>query len=1140
MSRTAGTYTPSVKSCSSCGAELAPLARFCPYCGTPVDAPPPTQERRIVTVLFVDLVGFTERSDNADPEDVRHALVPFHRLVRDELERFGGTLDKFIGDAVMGIFGAPIAHDDDPVRAVRAGLRILEEIGDLGRDDPDVAVRVALNTGEAFVSFGSGPQVGEAVAGDVVNTASRMQSVAPRGSLVIGPTTLGSLGGRFEVEQLPPATVKGKSEPLQLWRVIGERVGAAPEETPFVGRSEEVASLRRAFDDVATGGDARTIVVLGEAGVGKSRLVGELVRSVGARAVVVEGSAPAAGEQLAYAPIRDTIRTLAGLGLADDDETFLGRLDALVARDELAAEERRFVASTLATAIGLVAPMREAAIPPSEVAEAWASVLAAEAGRRPVLLVLHDLHRADASFLEVLDATLARLRSRPVLVVVTARPELAGSAPTLVDEAADRRVLRLGPLDDDATLQLLGAVLVDGALTPAARRRVLDRSGGNPLYAIEFGRMLAEAWATGTDAAATPLSVQAVIAARLDAIPSDARAVLLDASVVGDEVWVEACAAVGERDIGEVAAAVEVLERRGMLVRRASSFPAHDAFAFSNALTREVAYGRLPRAVRAGAHLRAGRWLEAVAGDRADEWAELLAQHHAAAAELGEAANDPAVAEAAREPAVRWLLAAGDRAARVDPSAGFALFRRALALAPEGSPQREDVLWRYAISGRRSGMVDGSDVLASYEEGLALARARGANEDVGAWLTRCGSQLAALGETDRARAAFAEAIAVLEELPPGRPLALAYAFRAEEELFAGNTAEALDLADRALALVGERTDEVAVMSLHLRGDARCSTGDLDGGLEDLETALRLAQELGSSMDEITSRNYLAEWRAAVQGPAAGIAELEAALELADRRNVTSQGAYSRANAINLMVDAGDWDRALAWAEELLAMPPERVDQVVVIMAELCRSRIQLARGTREGVADPDELVGAAERMEELHALAPALVTAAQIALRDGDAARAASLIERFDAATEGVAPEYRAADIVRAVRSAVAAGRVDLAERLLAGAEPRVPRDVVRVDAARAIVAEARGDAGAAAAYTAAADRLGAYGDPYEEALARRAAARLSGDGSSRASADEVLAGLGVDIGTPGTAGSIGASPIGDRSIGDRSISAGP
>ena len=1098
-----------MKTCSSCGSELAPLARFCPYCGTPADAPAPTHERRIVTILFVDLVGFTERSDNADPEDVRHALVPFHRLVRDELERFGGTLDKFIGDAVMGVFGAPVAHDDDPVRAVRAGLRILEAIRDLGGEDADLSVRIALNTGEAFVSFGTGPQIGEAVAGDVVNTASRMQGIAPRDALVIGPTTLDGLGGRFDVEALPPAIVKGKSEPLQVWRVLGERVGAAPERTPFVGRRDELASLERAFDEVAATGEARTVVVLGEPGVGKSRLAAELERSIGTRGTVVEGAAPPAGEQLAFAAIRDTVRALADLGPAEDDETFLGRLDALVARGDRAPDERRFVASTIATAIGLVASTRDAAIPPAEVAEAWSSMLAAAAADGPLVLALHDLHRADPSFVQVVDATLELLRPHPILTVVTSRPELEEVGSALVEPRPDRTVLRLGPLDDDATLRLLGAVVLDEALSPAARRRVLERSGGNPLYAIEFGRMLADAGTADGDSS-TPVSVQAVISARLDAIAPAARAVLLDASVVGEEVWAAACAAVGRRDLAEATEAIEELVRGGLMARRASSFPTHDAYAFSNALIREVAYSRLPRAVRAGAHLRAGRWLESAAGDRADEWAELLAQHHAAAAEFGASANETAVVEEARAPAVRWLLAAGDRAARIDPSAGFVLFQRALALSPPGSARREDVLWRVGITGRRSGMLDGTDVLASYEEGLELARARGAAEDVGSWLTRCGSQLAALGETDRAAAAFAEAIEVLESQPPGRPLALAYAFRAEEELFAGNTVEALELADRALALVGERMDEVAVMSLHIRGDGRCSTGDLEGGLEDLETALRLSQESGSSMDVITSRNYLAEWRSAVQGPSAGLAELEAALDLAERRSVSSQGAYTRASAIQLMFDAGDWDRALAWADELSSMPPERTDAVVLIMADVVRSRILLARGELDGVCDPGALVASAERVGELHALAPALVTAAQIAIAHGDVGAAGSSIERFERTTAGLAPEYRAADVVRAVRTATTAGRLDVAERLVAQTETRVPRDQIRLRAAAAIVAEARGDVGAADAYAEAADALLGYGDPYEEALARHAHARRTGDDASRKRAEELFGRLRV------------------------------
>ncbi|MDP9242157.1 MAG: zinc-ribbon domain-containing protein, partial [Actinomycetota bacterium] len=233
--------------CAVCGTSLPPGAKFCLACGAPVSTagqPPaaPEEERRVVSILFVDLVGFTERSDQADPEDVRRTLMPFHERVKADLERFGGTLDKFIGDAVMGVFGAPVAHEDDPVRAVRSALHILRSMEELRRDDPDLAVRIAVNTGEAVVSFGSGPQVGEAVAGDVVNTASRMQGLAPHGSVVIGESTLHAVRDAFDVELLPAASVKGKAEPLTVWRVVGERTSVAADVAPttFVGRDQEL------------------------------------------------------------------------------------------------------------------------------------------------------------------------------------------------------------------------------------------------------------------------------------------------------------------------------------------------------------------------------------------------------------------------------------------------------------------------------------------------------------------------------------------------------------------------------------------------------------------------------------------------------------------------------------------------------------------------------------------------------------------------------------------------------------------------------------------------------------------------------------------------------------------------------------
>jgi len=373
-----------VAACANCGAELPAGARFCAFCGTPVEtAPVAAEERRTVTIVFADLVGFTERSDRADPEDVRRTLVPFHRRVKQDLERFGGTLDKFIGDAVMGVFGAPVAHEDDPVRAVRAALRILDTIEDLRRDDPDIAVRIAVNTGEAVVAFGSGPQVGEAVAGDVVNTTSRMQSLAPRDAVVIGEETLRAVRGRFEVEALPTATVKGKSEPLMVWRVLGERAEPERERVPFVGRRTELEILTDRFDDVERSGSLRALVLVAEAGVGKSRLIAELANDLQERALTITGSCPPYGEGVTFAPVEQTVRALTGIEPSDDAATSAARLEAHAARIELDPQDRRWLVRTLGAVLALEAISDGATIGTEEIARAWALLLGRPRGRGP-------------------------------------------------------------------------------------------------------------------------------------------------------------------------------------------------------------------------------------------------------------------------------------------------------------------------------------------------------------------------------------------------------------------------------------------------------------------------------------------------------------------------------------------------------------------------------------------------------------------------------------------------------------------------------------------------------------------------------------------------------------------------------------
>jgi class 3 adenylate cyclase/tetratricopeptide (TPR) repeat protein len=1103
-----------VSGCPSCGADNPNGARFCSDCGAALRPEPEEsrgEERRVVTILFVDLVGFTERSDRADPEDVRRTLLPFHATVKENLERFGGTLDKFIGDAVMGVFGAPVAHEDDPVRAVRAALRILRSIEELRRTDPELAVRIAVNTGEAVVSFGRGPQVGEAVTGDVVNTASRMQSLAPKGSVVVGGTTRRALRDRFEMEPIPPATVKGKAEPLSVWRVVGEReVTADLTASEYVGREPELSMLEDLFDRAALTPTIHTVAVVGEPGLGKSRLVGELGRRIGSRARRLTGRCLPYGEGVTLAPVAQTIRAVAGIRSTDDSVRITEQLALLAEGVERDKTERRWLASRLASVLGVSESDSGSAISSRETADAWARVLAYAASGGPLIVLIEDLHWADAATIEVVEDVAEELVGRPVLFVVTARPDLLEHHEGWAAGHKGRPTIQLAPLAEDETERLIYSLLEQAEMHARSAPGLLERVGGNPLFALEFVRMLGERAAEVAEGLPTPDTVQAAIAARLDGIPFQTRRFVHDAAVIGDEFWLEALAAMAGRPGDDVRESVDALVRRGVVEPRpTSSLANRQSYGFTHALIREIAYERLPRGERARRHLAVAEWLERAAVPP-EEHAEALSRHLAAAVELGEASGEAEVVTRARLPAVRWLTAAGDRAANVDAAAAFTLYDRALTIAQSNQRERLDALARSAITGRRGGRLEAPEVLARYEEGLSTARELDDPALIGEWLTRVGSQLGAMGEAARSRDALAEALRLLEALPPGRSLARAYAYRAEEEMFAGHTKESIDLAERGLALLRGGGDDLVVMLLHIRGDARCATGDTQG-LDDLREALRLAEEAHDATAVVLSRTYLGEWRSTIEGPRAALEEFEEGLELSTRRGLTNLVQWTKTHALDAIRELGDWDLALALCDELLSVPEDRLDPLLRVRAHATRAAILLARGRWDPDVDADEVLAVARRLEELQGLVPALIMAAALAVAGGRNEDGVARLEELERVTSDVAPEYRASELARIVRLSIDAGAVDLAERLVEGSEPRAARDRLQQRAAEAALAEARGQEPAANAYAQVANGWRERGNPYEEALALLGQARCVG-AANRAIDPGVVMARGLEL----------------------------
>jgi predicted ATPase/class 3 adenylate cyclase len=859
-----------VPACPTCGQENPEGFKFCGACATPLDLlEAPEEERKVVTALFTDIVGSTASAEQLDPEDVWARLTPYYARLRHELESFGGTVEKFIGDAVVALFGAPVAHEDDPERAVRAALSITKAVAELNEQDEwlDIHIRTAVHTGEAYVIVGARAAVGEAMAaGDVMNTAARLQGGAPVDGIVVGEATYLATKGLFEYREAEPVVAKGKSEPIPIWEVVGEKAAPAQPQAqvPFVGRTEELGALAGLWRQAQGDLRPKLATVLGPPGIGKSRLLLALSDRAEREGAVHWGRCLPYGEGMTYWPIAEIVRSAAEI--RHDDDTALASeklgalLESLPTND---ADELRTIAASLATVIGVPTTPRGtyAAGDISQAELHWGirHLLKLLSTTKPLLLVFEDLHWAEPTLIELVRSLVdGDAGDAPMLVVASGRPELAERHTALTVTGDQRAVIELEALTTDESAKLVAQLLGADVPSGPAFETLVANAAGNPLFLEETVRMLADTGAVGAGADVeslpVPSNLKALIGSRLDTLPAVQKRVAQHASVIGGAFWSGAVSHLTDSD-GDLADAFIGLERRDVVrVRPESTVAEETEYAFKHILIRDVAYERLPRGRRAALHVRFAEWMGRLGGD---EFAEILAYHLEQACLLARAA-----ARAPIEPPVLEAIDALKRSAqKAERREGLReaerFYARGLELLDGQYPETsvELRLRRGATLAQLGELAEADRLLAGVAD---EAKARGRLD------LRCAA-LIELGDIDQRQGRAAEA---WEQLTEARELAetlgqptlevrsvfVLSALRAD---FEGAFEEAIGDLRHAVALAAGLGDVPLQAEGHLRIAALLvNLGRFVDAEQELERCVTLAGELGSHKLEAEATSWL--------------------------------------------------------------------------------------------------------------------------------------------------------------------------------------------------------------------------------------------------------------------------------------------
>ena len=1031
----------SVLACQKCGRENPDGFRFCGFCGASLGGDG-TEVRKTVTVLFTDVTGSTSLGELLDSESLRRVMSRFFDVARSVLERHGGTVEKFIGDAVMAVFGVPEVHEDDALRAARAAVDLRGSVAELGDElerswGARLQIRTGVNTGDVVAGD---PAAGQSfVSGDAVNVAARLEQAAQPGEILLGAQTLALVRDAVRVERVEPLPLKGKAEPVPAFRLVevlpGVPAFARRLDSPMLGRNAELREVVEAFERAEGGPGCELVTILGVAGVGKSRLIREVSSRLADRARILEGRCLPYGEGITFWPVGEIVKQAAGIDDADSPGEAVGKIGEMLSVHD--AEEVQLIAERVGAAIGL--GQAQGVI--QETFWAFRRLLETLAADRPLVAVIDDIHWAEPTLLDLIEYVAGFSRGHPLLLLCTARPELREDHPEWGRSGTPVSLQPLGPAESEELIQNL---LGQARLPAEVQDRVVGAAEGNPLFVEEMLRMLIDDgllrrddghWVPAVDLSevSMPGTIQALIAARLDRLETDERAVIQRASVVGKVFYWGAITELSPEEArGKVGGNLQTLARKELILPEPSPFAGEDAFRFSHILVHDTAYGSTPKRMRADLHERFASWLQRAAGPRLAEFEEIVGYHLELAyrylAELGPV-DEHGLAVASR--AAARLAAAGPRAfTRDDLPAAASLLSRATDLLPERDPARAQLLPE--LGAVRSETGAWQEAQAVLTEAIELARSLGDRRSEALaivrllWIQehsgRFESNLDALPELERA-------ISMFEELGDEGGLAEGWLLRGYIEFWSGRAEQAVEAGDRAMeharqardlrresAALRTRSfwqvwgptpaDEVArtledlmdgpaathplsrAAMTRLRAIVEAWRGDFDVARELVETAKSLAKEYGFEMDHIAAV-ATAGHIALLQGDAA-LAEREAAEVVAFYRAIGDLGhlsSYAPALADALYAQGRD-DEALTLTEEA-----ERVsiqgDTDAAVHWRRVRAKVLARRGRlREAVRLATEAADIARLSDDLDKRGRTLLDLAEVLRFAGRSAEA--------------------------------------------------------------------------------------------------------------------------------------------------------